>query len=56
MSEIVCTHLDGYDEEALYLAVKEQFERLNVFSLLGPEMRILIKPNLLLKRRRFPYG
>ena len=51
MSEIVCTHLNDYDEEQLYLAVKKQFDLLEVFSLIDPGMRILIKPNLLLKRR-----
>ncbi len=51
MSEISCIHQDDYDEEALYRAVKRQFESLGVERDLKPGMKVLIKPNLLMKRR-----
>lgn len=51
MSEIICTHLDDYNDDALYRAVKKQFELLAVTRELKPGMRVLIKPNLLMKRR-----
>ncbi len=51
MSEISCVRLEDYEEEALYRAVKRQFEALGVQKDLKPGMKVLLKPNLLMKRR-----
>lgn len=44
-------HLSGYEQEAVTAAVRTHFERLKLAEKLRPGMRVLIKPNLLLKRR-----
>lgn len=51
MSEISCIRVVSYEDELLYEAVKQQFELLAVKDELKPGMKVLLKPNLLMKRR-----
>ncbi len=51
MSEIACTRLDSYEEHSVYQAVKHQFELLKITDELKPGMKVLLKPNLLMKRK-----
>lgn len=51
MSQVSCVHVDRYDEELLYRAVKQQFELLGLLSDFHPGIKVLIKPNLIMKRR-----
>lgn len=51
MSEISCIRVGSYEDELLYEAVKRQFAFLAVEKELKPGMKVLLKPNLLMKRR-----
>ena len=51
MSEVSCLHVDEYESERLYDAVKLQFEQLNLYGLIHRGQKIVIKPNLLMRRK-----
>lgn len=47
---IAVTHTKSYDEEQVYKDIKRHFELLKLNEIIKPNMRVLIKPNLLMKR------
>lgn len=51
MSQISCLRVDRYEPELLFAAVQTQFEQLKLAERVRPGMKVLIKPNLLMKRR-----
>ncbi len=52
LSDLVSvTHTASYEQEAVTAAVRTHFHRLGLGEKLRPGMQVLIKPNLLLKRR-----
>lgn len=51
MSAIACLRVDDYNEERLYEAVQKQFSLLQFDRLVRPGMKVVLKPNLLMKRK-----
>lgn len=45
------TENKSYDKEEIIASIRKHFEMLNVFEKLVPNMRVLIKPNLVMKRK-----
>lgn len=49
--DICVTHTDDYEQDKVTAAIKRHFELLGVKERLKPDMKVLLKPNLLMKRR-----
>lgn len=50
MANISITQTPSYDQPLVNKAVQEHMERFNIRSKLSPDIKVLIKPNLLMKR------
>lgn len=50
-AEVAVTRVDEYEKQKVTAAIKRHFELLKLGEIIKPNMRVLLKPNLLMKRR-----